>query len=106
RPLPPPQADGTSRTANPPHAGLLLGSTLGCTLAALTVLAVPLVFNGFPVLAMSCLAGVLLLAAAGFAATLLLVQARADEMRQRSWPQPTLAIGAGVLVGAIVLGAW
>ena len=106
RPVPLQEADGTSRTAQPPRAGLLLGSTLGCTLAALTLLVAPMVFDALPVLAVSCLAGILLLAAAGFAATLLLVQARAGEMRQLSWPQPTLAIGAGLLVGAIVLGAW
>jgi regulator of protease activity HflC (stomatin/prohibitin superfamily) len=106
RPLPSPQADGTSRTAHPPYVGLLLGSTLGCTLAALALLVAPLVVNELPVLAVSCLAGVLLLAATGFAATLLLVQARAGEVRQQSWPQPALAIGVGLLVGAIVLGAW
>ncbi len=106
RPLPSPQADGTSRTAQTRHVGLLLGSTLGCTLAALALLAVPLVFNALPVLAVSCLAGVLLLTATGFAATLLLIQARAGEVRQQSWPQPALAIGIGLLVGAIVLGAW
>jgi regulator of protease activity HflC (stomatin/prohibitin superfamily) len=106
RPLPSPQADGTSRTAQTRHVGLLLGSTLGCTLAALALLAVPLVINALPVLAVSCLAGVLLLTATGFAATLLLVQARAGEVRQQSWPQPALAIGIGLLVGAIVLDAW
>jgi regulator of protease activity HflC (stomatin/prohibitin superfamily) len=104
--LPSPQADGTSRTAQPAHVGLLLGSTLGCALAAFTLLAAPLIFDALPVLAVSCLAGILLLAAAGFAATLLLVQARTEDVRQRSWPQPTLAIGAGLLVGAIMLGAW
>jgi regulator of protease activity HflC (stomatin/prohibitin superfamily) len=106
RPVPLKEADGTSRTAQPPQVGPLLGSTLGCTLAALTLLVAPMVFDALPVLAVSCLAGILLLAAAGFTATLLLVQARAGEMRQLSWPQPTLAIGAGLLVGAIVLGAW
>ncbi len=106
RPVPLQEADGTTRTAHPPRAGLLLGSTLGCALAALTLLAAPLVFDALPVLAVSCLAGVLLLAAAGFTATLLLVQARTGEMRQLSWPQPALAIGAGLLVGAILLGAW
>ncbi len=89
-----------------PGCGLLLGSTLSCALAALTLLASPLVFDALPVLAVSCLAGILLLAAAGFAATLLLVQARAGEMHALPWPQPALAIGAGLLVGAIVLGAW
>jgi regulator of protease activity HflC (stomatin/prohibitin superfamily) len=106
RPVPLKEADGTSRTAQPPQVGPLLGSTLGCTLAALTLLVAPMVFDALPVLAVSCLAGILLLAAAGFTGTLLLVQARAGEMRQLSWPQPTLAIGAGLLVGAIVLGAW
>ncbi len=80
RPVPLQEADGASRTAQPPRAGLLLGSALGCTVAALTLLAAPLIFDALPVLAVSCLAGILLLAAAGFAATLLLVQARAGEM--------------------------
>jgi regulator of protease activity HflC (stomatin/prohibitin superfamily) len=85
---------------------MLFGSTLAGTLAALTLLAAPLVSDAVPALVASCLAGVLLLASAGFAAALLLVQARTGETRQRSWPQPTLAIGGGFLVGSIVLSAW
>ena len=107
RPLiPSREGDGTSSTAQSRHAGMLLGSTLAGTLAALTLLAAPLVSDAVPALAASCLAGVLLLASAGFAAALLLVQARTGETRQRSWPQPALAIGGGFLVGSIVLSAW
>jgi hypothetical protein len=100
------QADGTSPAAQPRPAGMLLGSTLAGTLTALMLLAAPLVSDTLPVLAVSSLAGVLLLAAAGFAATLVLVQVRAGETRQRTWSQPALAIGGGLLVGTIVLGSW
>jgi regulator of protease activity HflC (stomatin/prohibitin superfamily) len=85
---------------------MLLGSTLAGTLVALTLLAAPLVSDAVPALAASCLTGVLLLASAGFAAALLLVQAQAGETRRRSWPQSALAIGGGFLVGTIVLSAW
>ena len=88
------------------HTGMLLGSTLAGTLVALTLLAAPLVSDAVPALAASCLTGVLLLASAGFAAALLLVQAQTGETRRRSWPQSALAIGGGFLVGTIVLSAW
>jgi regulator of protease activity HflC (stomatin/prohibitin superfamily) len=104
--IPSREGDGISSTAQSRHAGMLFGSTLAGTLAALTLLAAPLVSDAVPALAASCLAGVLLLASAGFAAVLLLVQARTGETRQRSWPQPALAIGGGFLVGSIVLSAW
>jgi regulator of protease activity HflC (stomatin/prohibitin superfamily) len=106
RPLPSREGDGISSAAQSRHTGMLFGSTLAGTLAALTLLAAPLVFDAVPALAASCLAGALLLASAGFAAALLLVQARTGETRRRSWPQPALAIGGGFLVGSIVLSAW
>ena len=84
---------------------LLLGATLACTLASVPLLAAPLVPDRLPVLATACLAGALLLTAAGFGATLLLVQARAGA-RLPAWPQPLLAIGAGVLAATVVLAAW
>jgi regulator of protease activity HflC (stomatin/prohibitin superfamily) len=105
-PLPLRQGDGTSSAAQPRHASLLVASTLAFTLVAVGLLAAPLVWGTLPVLAVSCLAGVLLLAATGFSAALLLVQARPGEGRPRSWPQPVVAIGGGLLVGIIVLGAW
>ena len=106
RPLPSREGDGTSRAVQSRHTGMLLGSTLAGTLVALTLLAAPLVSDAVPALAASCLTGVLLLASAGFAAALLLVQAQAGETRRRSWPQSALAIGGGFLVGTIVLSAW
>jgi regulator of protease activity HflC (stomatin/prohibitin superfamily) len=106
RPLPLRQADGTAGTGGARYTGLLLGSTLACTLAALALLAAPLVSDALPVLTVSCLAGVLLLAATSFAAVLLLAQVRNGGARQRSWPQPALAIGSGLLTGTIILGAW
>ena len=106
RPLPSREGDGTSRAVQSRHTGMLLGSTLAGTLVALTLLAAPLVSDAVPALAASCLTGVLLLASAGFAAALLLVQAQTGETRRRSWPQSALAIGGGFLVGTIVLSAW
>jgi regulator of protease activity HflC (stomatin/prohibitin superfamily) len=106
RPLPSREDDGTSSAAQSRHTGMLLGSTLAGTLVALTLLAAPLISDELPELAASCLAGILLLASAGFAAALLLVQARTGETRRRSWPQPALAIGGGFLVGTILLSAW
>jgi regulator of protease activity HflC (stomatin/prohibitin superfamily) len=106
RPIPLPQADGTTGPANLPHADMLLGGTLAATLATVLLIAAPLISNAVPVLALSGLAGVLLLAAAGFAAALLVAQARSNQARQRSWPQPVLAIGSGLLAGMIILGAW
>ena len=83
RPLPSREDDGTSSAAQSRHTGMLLGSTLAGTLATLTLLAAPLVSDALPTLAVSCLAGVLLLASAGFAAALLLVQARTGGTRRR-----------------------
>lgn len=105
-PVPLPGADGTNSQVKPAYTGMLLGSTLAFTLAAALLLAAPLASDTLPVLALSCLAGVLLLTAAGFGAALLLAQARAGRTWQRSWPQPLLAIGGGVLTGTIILGAW
>ncbi len=106
RPIPSPQADATSSPAKPEHAGMLLGTTLACTLAAALLIAAPLASGTLPASALSCLAGVLLLAAAGFAASLLLAQARARQAPQRFWLQPAMAIGSGLLTGTIVLAAW
>ncbi len=106
RPLPSPIEGIINGVARPRHTGMLLGGALACALAALVLLGPPLVSAAMPALGLSCLAGVLLLAAAGFAATLHHVQLRAGEMRPRSWPQPALAIGGGLLAGAIILGAW
>jgi regulator of protease activity HflC (stomatin/prohibitin superfamily) len=105
-PLPSLGDEVTSGAAKPQHAGMLLGGTLACALAALALLAAPLFYEALPVTALSCLAAVLLLAAAGFAAALLQVQARSGEMRPWSWAQPALAIGGGLLAGVIVMGAW
>jgi regulator of protease activity HflC (stomatin/prohibitin superfamily) len=104
--VPPPEAEAQRGAATPSCAPMLFGSILGCVVAALALLVAPLVSDALPVLAVSCLAGVLLLAAAGFAATLVLAVARSERTEYRSWPQPVLAIGAGVLAGAIILGAW
>ena len=100
-----PKVSDTSR-APPDHAGMLLGSTLACTLAALALLIAPLAAETLPVLAISSLAAMVLLAAAGFAATLLTVHTGSDDARRVSWLQPALALAGGLLAGAIILGAW
>jgi len=106
RSIPSQEPDGTTSAANTANPGMLWGTMFACTLAALALLAAPLVSVALPVLAISCLAAVLLAAATGFAATLLLAQARASRTRHGSWPQPVLAIGGGLLTATIVLATW
>ncbi len=67
---------------------MLLGSALACTLAALALLVAPLISDALPVLGVSCLAGVLLLAARASRRRCVHDSARAGETQPRSWPQP------------------
>ena len=104
RPVPLPEAEESP--AKSAHTSMLLGSIVAFTVAAALLLVAPLVSDALPVLALSCLAGVLLLTAAGFGAALLIVQSRAGRTRNRFWPQTAVAIGGGALSATIVLGAW